>query len=319
MSLTRSKKRSHVKCSYFQDHDSENKQNYEPVNFFKILCIASLQHDKLKSEFIEQNGLELLIKLTMKESFLDKNKNLNLKDLTEEWQNLCIENKIETELVQQLALECFFSISFNNEAAELLKKNASFINHVRNLINNNQIENIGLKKAADGIIWKLEKEEIFKKQQEEKLSIINNKKDEFDFMISYSWDDKPLAHKIYKYLVEDCNYRVWLDENEMAGSLCQAMAHAIEKSKFILMYMSEAYKTSANCRNEAEYARDRKKIIIPLKMKKVQLDDWLGFIVAGKMFIDFGKYQFEKSIQLLKVEIQRHQTIKQLEKLIHFL
>ena len=45
----------------------------------------------------------------------------------------------------------------------------------------------------------------------------------------------------------------------MTGSLCQAMAQAVEKSKFILMCMSETYKGSENRRNEAEYARDRKK------------------------------------------------------------
>lgn len=91
-------------------------------------------------------------------------------------------------------------------------------------------------------------------------------------MISYSWSDKPLIHDIYKHLIEQLNYRIWLDENQMAGSLCQAMAQAVEKSKFVLMCMSETYKASENCRNEAEYARDRKKTIIPLVVKKVERD-----------------------------------------------
>ena len=85
------------------------------------------------------------------------------------------------------------------------------------------------------------------------------------------------------------------------------MAQAVEKSKFILMCMSETYKGSENCRNEAEYARDRKKIIIPLVMKKVERDGWLGFISAGKMYVDFAKQDFEKAIQLLKAEIERNQ------------
>ena len=35
------------------------------------------------------------------------------------------------------------------------------------------------------------------------------------------------------------------------------------------MCMSDTYKRSANCQSEAEYAFNRKKHIVPIKMKKI--------------------------------------------------
>ena len=69
--------------------------------------------------------------------------------------------------------------------------------------------------------------------------------------------------------------------------------------------MSETYKRSANCQSEAEYAFNRKKHIVPCKMKKdYTADGWLGFILGSRVYIDFGKYEFEKAIELLDNEIQ---------------
>lgn len=213
------------------------------------------------------------------------------------------------EEVQQLALECCFTMSFNNDAANLLRKNESFMNYLQSLAEGKTKTMIpGLTKAADSVLWKLKKEDEFKKEQSDTTS---TDKDSFDLMISYSWGDKPLVRQIYKTLTEKYKFRLWFDENEMSGSLCQSMAKAVEKSRIILMCMSETYKKSENCRNEAEYARDRKKPIIPLKLRAVELEDWLGFIAAGKMYIDFGTKDFEKSMKLLKAEIERHQKTMQ--------
>ncbi|CAF1455053.1 unnamed protein product [Rotaria sordida] len=209
-----------------------------------------------------------------------------------------------------LALECLFVMSFNKKASEILKKDEYFMSQIRKFANDNNLikTNERLKKTIDGLLWKVENEEEFKKQQETSMIKQNN---EFDLMISYSWHDKPLVRQIYKYLTEQFNYRIWLDENQMSGSLCQAMAQAVEKSKFVLMCMSETYKTSENCRNEAEYARDRKKTIIPLIVRNVERDGWLGFISAGKMYIDFMNQDFDKAINLLQAEIERHEHNKE--------
>ena len=71
------------------------------------------------------------------------------------------------------------------------------------------------------------------------------------------------------------------------------------------MCMSETYKQSANCQSEAEYAFKRKKHIIPVKITEEYIPDgWLGFILGTRMYIDFGKYDFEKAMTLLDNEIQ---------------
>ncbi len=71
------------------------------------------------------------------------------------------------------------------------------------------------------------------------------------------------------------------------------------------MCMSDTYKQSANCQSEAEYAFNRKKHIVPIKMKKdFTADGWLGFILGTRMYIDFGKHEFDKGIELLDNEIQ---------------
>ena len=66
-------------------------------------------------------------------------------------------------------------------------------------------------------------------------------------------------------------------------------ANAVDQSQFILMCMSESYKRSAKCQSEAEYAFNRKKSIVPCKMKKdYAADGWLGFILGSRISIDFG-------------------------------
>jgi len=290
----------------------------------------------MKDLFIENDGLELLIELI---KGIDSSSSIdftNIIDLESELKSEIecgLENQpmieVNTELLQTyeqikenfitdmqqlvkeigiIALECLFVMSFNRKASEILKKDQQFMSYIEKYDNDHHIKDERVKKSVDGLLWKLEKEDQFKKQQEIKETKEN---DEFDLMISYSWNDKQLVLNIYKYLTEQINYKIWLDENQMAGSLCQSMAQAVEKSKFILMCMSETYKSSENCRNEAEYARDRKKIIIPLIIKKVERDGWLGFISAGKMYIDFHKQDFQKAIQLLNEEIRRNQRLKE--------
>ncbi|CAF1459017.1 unnamed protein product, partial [Didymodactylos carnosus] len=114
---------------------------------------AFLQHDQLKNEFIQNNGLQLLMILAMKEAISWKEV---LKDLSEAEKNdlfvrkYMIEDQNKSEQIQQLALESFFTMSFNDEAAKLLKQNVQFMNHIRELVDDHKITtttNAGLKKA----------------------------------------------------------------------------------------------------------------------------------------------------------------------------
>ncbi|CAF3427646.1 unnamed protein product [Rotaria sp. Silwood1] len=286
--------------SVFTDQLKElNPNEYKPdIDNTLSSLQALMQYEQIKNEFIKQGGLDKLI------SFV------------------CDGEPYE-KCVKQLedALKILWSCTFSNpEALNKLKQDQILMTHVNHLLEKSkQDENITLEKAAEGLIWKVEKEEKFleeqsaeeekKKQKAEEPDIEQDEKEEevqkYDIMMSYSWADMDLAHRIFKHLTEKLGYRVWLDQEQMHGSTIETMANAVENAEYILMCMSDTYKRSANCQSEAEYAFKRKKNIVPIQMKEDYIPDgWLGFILGTRMYIDFEKYDFDKAIELLDNEIQ---------------
>ncbi|XP_069106093.1 uncharacterized protein [Argopecten irradians] len=123
-------------------------------------------------------------------------------------------------------------------------------------------------------------------------------------MISYQWGHQEMLKKIRDGLRAN-GFKVWMDIDDMEGSTLDAMARAVENAEVILVCFSQKYKDSDNCRAEAEYAFQKKKKIIPLKMEmNYHPDGWLGFICGAKLFFDFGgKYSFESRMEGLVKEI----------------
>lgn len=105
-------------------------------------------------------------------------------------------------------------------------------------------------------------------------------------MISYNWAHQKKVLEIANGL-KGLGYFVWLDIDQMSGDCNAAMANAVETSEVIIMCASEAYGKSANCRLEAQYANDLKKLIIPLKMENGPMTGWLGLLMAGKLWFPF--------------------------------
>eukprot|EP00808_Paulinella_micropora_P029553 g10800.t1 len=96
-------------------------------------------------------------------------------------------------------------------------------------------------------------------------------------MISYCWDQQSLAKLVQQELVKH-GFKVWIDVEQMQGSILSAMAEALEESSVVLMCISEAYSKSANCRLEAElgislgsklYYLMHEPSIIPSKFKEL--------------------------------------------------
>ncbi|CAF1635126.1 unnamed protein product, partial [Didymodactylos carnosus] len=257
-----------------------------------------VQHDQIKGELVKQGGIPLLIR--------------------------CItETKFDVVKVQQRALEILWAMTFNEQAADELKHDEKFMTQVKILLSSNEK---GVQKAAEGIIWKLEKEAEFmvKQEQGDKISELNSATSiaatakaealgnspayKYDIMISYSHSDKDLCYQIQERLVKE-KYGVWLDRDNLYGSTMEAMADAIENAEFVLLCMSDTYKQSAYCRSEAHYAFERRCQIIPLIMKeKYKPDGWLGFIVSGRLYIDFSKMTFDSAYERLKSEILQHRS-----------
>ena len=97
---------------------------------------------------------------------------------------------------------------------------------------------------------------------------------------------------------------MWIDRDRMHGDATVAMANAIENSQFVIICMSETYKTSPYCQAEANYAFQRQCKLVPLLMQpKYKPDGWLGFITSGKIYVDFTKHELDVACTMLRKEI----------------
>lgn len=257
--------------------------------FFTLDLVKS---DEIKQQVVEQNGLPSLMQHT--------------KETTDD----------------SAPLEVVYALAFNPDAKTVLNEDREFIDHVEKMkkSDNQQIAN-----AAHGVMWKLEDEDKFKKEAEEKESNEQatketeestvdkeEKPEQYDMMISYCWAQKELCHRINDRLEKE-GYSVWLDRDEMRGSIVESMAEAVENSRCVLICMSSNYKSSTNCQAEAEYAFNRKSKIIPLMVEKdYKPDGWLGFMAGSKLYIDFADKdddeEFEKAYELLIAEIKRQEA-----------
>jgi hypothetical protein len=121
-------------------------------------------------------------------------------------------------------------------------------------------------------------------------------------MLSYSWSkNKPHVIALGKKL-RDLGYDVWRDEEgsnifpSMQGDIEDAMAEAIQKSFAMVVFVSQQYKESVNCRAEAKYARAREangflKLIYVMvdenyhtRSSPRAVDGWLGFMVGSDLW-----------------------------------
>ncbi|XP_052699969.1 uncharacterized protein LOC128177327 isoform X2 [Crassostrea angulata] len=66
-------------------------------------------------------------------------------------------------------------------------------------------------------------------------------------MLSYNWGDQKTVLKIRDRLREK-GLTVWMDVDNMEGSILEAMARAVEESRIVLVCYSEKYKESQNCK-----------------------------------------------------------------------
>ncbi|KAL5013584.1 hypothetical protein ScPMuIL_007854 [Solemya velum] len=183
------------------------------------------------------------------------------------------------------------------------------------LIHFNKSANSALKNASYGALWTmrhiLKDSEKYKELGQkicgevDSLSRHSLDSDTGHVMISYQWNDQHILIRVRDELRAN-GFKVWMDIDDMGGSTLQAMADAVEKASVILICMSQKYKDSPNCRAEAEYAFQRRKLIIPLKMQRgYEADGWLGFIVGTKLYYEFsGQYSFESRAQNLLKELK---------------
>ncbi|CAF4267984.1 unnamed protein product [Rotaria sp. Silwood2] len=233
------------------------------------LLLILIQHNQIRGEFARQtDGLPLLLRCATEYQF-------------------------EGTKIQLRSLNILMSLSFNSEIKVLLEKNSTFIQYLRTLATSSKSPE--LQKIVDGILWRLFP--IYKTTET---------KFQYDVMISYSHRDKDLCHQIHKALVAD-NFRVWIDLEQMHGIMMQAMAEAIEQSRYILICMSDSYCVSPYCQAEAQYAFEKQRILIPLRVQMgYKPQGWLAFTISGRMYVDFIKLNFETAYAQLMSQFHQN-------------
>jgi len=108
-------------------------------------------------------------------------------------------------------------------------------------------------------------------------------------MISYCWEEKEKARGVANYL-QSKNIPIWIDIEQMEGSVLEKMAEAVEESSIILIFLSSKYKDSQACRTEAEYAYKLKKEIICIMAEdNYQPKGWLGALLGNKLWYNLWK------------------------------
>ncbi|CAF3986523.1 unnamed protein product [Rotaria sp. Silwood2] len=218
-------------------------------------------------------------------------------------------NSPDSIKVQLVALEILFALSFHELACSFLKQNENFMNHIRIFSSKTYSNQLRLQRAAEGLLWKLEKED----EAVAKPTTLTSYK--YDVMISYSHKDKEICLRIHQQLIND-GFRVWIDNDCLRGSTMVGIANAIENSLCVMICMSNTYKQSVYCQSEAHYAFERRCRLIPIIVESnYRPDGWLGIIVSGKIYVDFLINEFNLAYEKLKNEIseQRDQASFQLQ------
>lgn len=195
---------------------------------------------------------------------------------------------------QVAATKALYMLSFDKTNKEIIRTDRDTMSSLQSLQSSDNKE---ILQAVSGIMWEIHG----KKGHSE------NTDSEEHVMISYQWDTQQAMLRV-KQELETQGFSVWMDVEQMEGSILETMARAVEKSSVLVVAMSRKYQNSPNCRSEAEYAYQRRKRIIPLMMESgYNPDGWLGIILGAKLWMDFRKEPNVGIQQLLK-EISKVKT-----------
>jgi len=204
---------------------------------------------------------------------------------------------MEHSKTRRLICEIIEQLSFLNSMHDIIRSDKRLMERLQKYAK--------VESSVAGILWNIDHDEEIiesglndmKKEEEEDTHI----------MISYTWKYQELAKKISKHL-QDRNFKVWLDIEQMSGSTLEAMADAVERSSVVIILFSETYKHSANCRREGEYVAALKKSFIPvLCADGYRADGWLGILLGTKLWFNLSTSQlYEQNIANLEREITTH-------------
>lgn len=184
----------------------------------------------------------------------------------------------------QYALEGIWHVSFNTSAQDEIRKNEGLMGRIDTFAKSTDEKLASTRKSAKGILWNLG----IKDESEQQLLSARGKPDakKLHIMLSYCWADQTKIVQLSTEL-KNAGFLVWIDVDQMHGSTLEAMAEAIEGSWVVVCGVSQAYKNSAACRVEGEYAFTAKKPVIPVLVQQgYRATGWLGALLGSKLWYD---------------------------------
>ncbi|KAJ1567872.1 hypothetical protein HK405_004453 [Cladochytrium tenue] len=111
-------------------------------------------------------------------------------------------------------------------------------------------------------------------------------------MISYCWQDKEVASAVAEYLKNN-GLNVWIDTSKTQDHIDQTVLDAIQDSRVIMPFLSDAYVGSRNCKLELVYALSQyQKKLLPVRLSSAL--DSVAFRV-GTYFINLSQDVWQDS------------------------
>ncbi|KAJ1555864.1 cytokinesis protein 3 [Cladochytrium tenue] len=114
----------------------------------------------------------------------------------------------------------------------------------------------------------------------------------YHVMISYCVQDKEVATTVAGYL-KDNGFNVWIDTSKTHDLINQAVLDAIQDSRVIMPFLSDAYVGSRNCKLELVYAlSQRQKVFLPVRLSSAPVAVVFG---AGTSIINLNQDVWQNS------------------------
>lgn len=137
-----------------------------------------------------------------------------------------------------------------------------------------------------------------------KVASTRTKKSGHDVFISFAFEDKESAAKIYASLKGSGISPFWCEDVTAGGDYPQLLGEAIRNSKSFLLVLSDSSDNSASVRKETTIAHNNKKTIIPVRIKNV-LPKNLEYLIANSLFFDAFPQPLEQYLPRLTNDIKK--------------
>ena len=129
-------------------------------------------------------------------------------------------------------------------------------------------------------------------------------KSSHDVFISFAFEDRESAAKIYAHLKASGICPFWCEEITAGGDYPRLLGEAIRNSKSFLLVLSDSSDNSASVAKETTIAHNNKKPIIPVRIKNI-LPKNLEYLIANSLFYDAFPQPLEQHLPRLTSDIKK--------------